>query len=96
MGRSNANTSVFTSLSQEFCLVYTWVQVWEAVPSFFELLSASLAFEQLINCLRVLAFLILIMYNVISRLGNEDDDEEECEVQYQGVSIEEPEDTIMK
>ena len=46
-----------------------------------------------------LAFLILIVYNVLSRLGNEDDDdddEEESEVRYQGVSIEEPEDTIMK
>ena len=43
-----------------------------------------------------LAFLILIVYNVLSRLGNEDDDEEESEVRYQEVSIEEPEDTIMK
>ena len=43
-----------------------------------------------------LAFLILIGYNVLSRLGNEDDDEEESEVRYQGVSIEEPKDTIMK
>ena len=43
-----------------------------------------------------LAFLILIMYNVLSRLGSEDDDEEESEVRYQGVSVEEPEDTIMK
>ena len=43
-----------------------------------------------------LAFLILIVYNVLSRLGNENNDEEESEVRYQGVSIEEPEDTIMK
>ena len=43
-----------------------------------------------------LAFLILIVYNVLSRLGNEDDDEEESEVRYQGVSVEEPKDTIMK
>ena len=43
-----------------------------------------------------LAFLILIVYNVLSHLGNEDDDEEESEVRYQEVSIEEPEDTIMK
>ena len=43
-----------------------------------------------------LAFLILIVYNVLSRPGNEDDDEEEFELRYQGVSIEEPGDTIMK
>lgn len=43
-----------------------------------------------------LAFLILIVYNVLSRLGDDGNDEEESEVRYQGVSIEEPEDTIMK